>query len=77
LRPLDELLRHHFLQGILKNVKGVGEPDWDFEEALSDGHVDLSRTKIWGTDIGRAHLEAELADRLHGVRIQQEEADST
>lgn len=24
--PLDELLRDHFLEGVLKNIKGAGEP---------------------------------------------------
>ena len=37
LHPLDDLLRDHFLQGVLKNMKGSGEPNWDHEEALEGG----------------------------------------
>lgn len=67
LRPLDDLLRDHFFQGVLKNMKGVGEPAWDHEDALGDGALDLSRQEIWGGATGREHLEYELAHRLHGV----------
>jgi hypothetical protein len=35
LRPLDELLRDHFFQCVLKNMKGAGEPTWDYEDALA------------------------------------------
>lgn len=73
LRPLDDLLHDHFLQGVLKNMKGSGETTWDHEEALGGG-VDLSRQDIWGGTTGREHLEYELAHRLHGVRVAQESA---
>jgi hypothetical protein len=71
LRPLDELFRDHFLQGVLKNMKGEGEPTWDHEDALGDG-IDLSRRDIWGGKLGQEHLEFEMADRLHSLRIAQE-----
>jgi len=72
LRPLDELFRDHFLQAVLKNMKGVREPYWDHEDALGDGCMDLSRHNIWGGEVGKAHLEFEMAHRLHGLRVAQE-----
>ena len=72
LRPLDDLLRDHFLQGVLKNMKGAGEPTWDHEDALGGGRMDLSRQDIWGGTTGRQHLEFELTHRLHGVLVAQE-----
>jgi len=74
LRPLDDLLHDHFLQGVLKNMKGAGEPTWDHEEALDGGMMDLSRRDIWGGTTGREHLEYELAHRLHSVVVAQESA---
>jgi len=47
-RPLDELLRDHFLQAALKNMKGDGELFWGHEDALGDGWMGLSRHDIWG-----------------------------
>ena len=58
LRPLDDLFRNHFLQSMLKNMKGAGEPAWDSEDALGGGErVDLSRSDIWGGKLGQEHLE--------------------
>ena len=71
LRPLDELPRDHFFQAVMKNMKGGGEPNWDYEEALDDGVMDLSRTDIWGDNLGREHLEFELAHRLHDIIVSQ------
>ncbi|KAH9164219.1 hypothetical protein EDB89DRAFT_2078143 [Lactarius sanguifluus] len=72
LRPLDDLFRDHFLQGVLKNMKGAGEPTWDHEDALGDGMMNLSRRDIWGGKLGKEHLEFEMAHRLHGLRVAQE-----
>jgi hypothetical protein len=71
IRPLDELLRDHFLQGVLKNMKGAGEPTWDFEDALGGGRMDLSND-LWGGKEGQAHFEFEMAHRLHSLRVEQE-----
>jgi len=72
LRPLDDLLRDHFLQGVLKNMKGAGEPVWDHEDALGGGGMmDLSRADIWSGKSGREHLEFEMAHRLYGLLIAQ------
>ncbi|KAH9059680.1 hypothetical protein EDB87DRAFT_1562946, partial [Lactarius vividus] len=65
LRPLDDLFRDHFLQGVLKNMKGAGEPTW----TLGDGAMDLSRLDIWGGKLGKEHLEFEMAHRLHDLRV--------
>ena len=59
LRPLDDLFRDHFRQAMLKNMKGAGEPTWDYEDALGDGMMDLSRRDIWGGNLGQEHLEFE------------------
>lgn len=72
LRPLDELFHDHFLQAVLRHMKGVGEPYWDHEDALGDGSIDLSRHDIWGDELGKAHLEFEMGHRLHGLRVAQE-----
>ncbi|KAK2462866.1 hypothetical protein APHAL10511_005064 [Amanita phalloides] len=71
LRPLDDLFRDHFLQAVLKNMKGDGEPTWDYEDALGGGSVDLSNMDIWGGELGRGHLEFEMAHRLHGLQVDQ------
>jgi hypothetical protein len=63
-RPLDELLRDHFLQGVLKNMKGAGDPTWDYEDAL--GRMDLP-IDLWGSKEGQAHFEFEMAHRLHSL----------
>ena len=44
-------------------MKGVGEPVWDFEEALGDGMIDLRRSDIWGGELGQGHLDFEMAHR--------------
>ncbi|KAH0578276.1 hypothetical protein H2248_003900 [Termitomyces sp. 'cryptogamus'] len=72
IRPLDELFRDHFLQSVLKKMKGASERSWDLEDALGDGHMDLSRSDVWGGEEGREHLEFELAHRFHGLLVEQE-----
>lgn len=72
IRPLDELFRDHFLQGVLKHVKGAGEPTWDYEDAFSDGGFDLSRQEIWGSVEGKERLELEFFDRLFEHQIAED-----
>lgn len=72
LRPLDVLFRDHFLQGVLKHMKGAGEPMWDYEDNLSDGAFDLSKNEVWGNIEGQERLELELADRLFDHRVGQD-----
>ena len=66
-RPSDALLREHFDQCVLANVKGAGEQrdDWVDPE---DDH-DLSDFSNWGRriggDKGPSRLELELAARLY------------
>lgn len=71
IRPLDELLRDHFLQCVLRNMKGEREPTWDYEDAVGGGRVDLSND-LWGGEEGQAHLEFEMAYRLHNLRVEQD-----
>jgi hypothetical protein len=61
IRPLDELFRDHFLQGVLKHVKGAGD----------DG-FDLSRQEVWGSAEGKERLELEIFDRLFEHQISQD-----
>lgn len=70
-RPLDELFRDHFLQCVLRNMKGVAEPLWDKEDAFGDGSMDLSRD-IWASKSGKEHLEFEMANRMFGLKVAQE-----
>jgi hypothetical protein len=71
-RPLDELFRDHFLQAVLRNMKGVGEAYWDYEDALGDGWLDLSKQEVWAGELGKAHFEFEMAHRLHSLKVAQE-----
>jgi len=72
IRPLDELFRDHFLQGLLKHMKGAREPTWDYDDAFGDGAFDLSRQEVWGGDEGKLRLELEISDRLFEHQIAQE-----
>ncbi|KAL7284158.1 hypothetical protein ACG7TL_001439 [Trametes sanguinea] len=65
-RPLDQLLRDHLLQGLLKHVKGRGERHWDFT-----GAFDLSDSGLWGTEEAKERLEVELEHRLLGHQLKQ------
>ena len=71
IRPLDELLRDHFLQGVFKHVKGAGEPTWDNEDAFGDA-FDLSRQEIWGSAEGKERLELEFLDRLFEHQVARD-----
>lgn len=64
IRPLDVLFEDHFFQCVLKNVKGVGEPTWDYYDSEGAGNFDLSRSDVWGSEEGKERLEVELANRL-------------
>ena len=72
-RPLDQLLRDHFLQCLLKHVKGVGERTWDYDHTFGIGAFDLSDRVVWGTEEGKERLEVELENRLFEFRLQQED----
>lgn len=72
LRPLDDLFRDHFLQGVFKHMKAAGEPSWDYEDTFGPGAFDLSRTNVWGTMEGQEQLELALSNRLHSTMIQQQ-----
>jgi hypothetical protein len=72
LRPLDVLFQDHFLQGVLKHMKGLGEPPRDHEDNLGAGAFDLSRNEIWSNAEGKERLELEFADRLFEHRVAQD-----
>jgi hypothetical protein len=72
-QPLCELFINHFMQGLLKHVKGSDEPVWTYEgreDAFDGGSVDLSKLDIWGTGEGKELFELALADRLLDHRVQ-------
>ncbi|OBZ78160.1 hypothetical protein A0H81_01947 [Grifola frondosa] len=54
LRPPDELFRDHFLQGLLRHVRGVGERGWDYSETFGEGAFDLSQLGVWAPRKGRS-----------------------
>jgi hypothetical protein len=70
-RPLDDIFRDHFLQCVLRNMKGAAEPTWDYEDTFGDGSMDLSR-EVWASESGKQHLEFEMAHRLHSLKVTQE-----
>ncbi len=75
LRPLDELFTDHFMQGLFKYMKGVGEPAWtyeDYDDSFGDGS-NLPNHRIWGTREGKERFELALADRLFDHRILQQQ----
>ena len=77
VRPLDVLFRDHFVQGLLKHVKGESEAirGWDyvdFEDALGKGGFDLSKAYAWGTRQGKECFELALEDRLFDHRVSQD-----
>ncbi|RDX54567.1 hypothetical protein OH76DRAFT_977030 [Lentinus brumalis] len=71
-RPPDQLLRDHFLQGLLKHVKGAGERRWDYAQTFGAGCFDLSECAVWGTEEAKERLELELENRLFEHRAHQE-----
>jgi hypothetical protein len=74
LRPLDELLTDHFMQGLFKHMKGPGESEWpyvDYEDTFGEGS-NLSNPKIWETRVGKELFELALVDRLFDHRILQQ-----
>jgi hypothetical protein len=59
LRPLDELFIDHFMQGLLKHMKGAGKPAQMYEgydNAFGDG-CNLSNERIWGTREGKGRFD--------------------
>jgi hypothetical protein len=63
--PSDELLRRHFRNCVLANVRGAEQQpswrSWDPEEEMN-----LEDVSGWGVKVegGRSRLELELANRL-------------
>ncbi|KAI0299883.1 hypothetical protein BC826DRAFT_993921 [Russula brevipes] len=74
LRPLDELFIDHFMQGVLKHVRGSAEPAWtedDEDDVFGDGSLNLSNAKVWETREGKERFELALEDRLLDHRVSQ------
>lgn len=73
--PSADLLRDHFFQCVLKNVRGAGaaesdEPSerrFDPDIDLRDGGFNLATGSWWSGSEGKRQLEVELATRLYGL----------
>lgn len=66
--PSDTLLRWHFEQAVISNIRGAGEvKDDDFDEDLLQGEVDLSR-KSWATE-GKEVVERHFHNRLARLAV--------
>jgi len=75
LRPLDELFRDHFLQGVLKHVRGaadVSSDDLEFDDTFDNGSVDLSKHSTWSGEKGKKWLEFEVRNRLFDYGVSQD-----
>ncbi|KAJ5899719.1 hypothetical protein N7495_004463 [Penicillium taxi] len=70
-RISDNLLRWHFRQSILVNMRGAGEPSWD--DDFPPGR-DVMRV-IRSGPLPEERMEAELWDRLAMLEIRQDEED--
>ena len=68
LRPPDDLLRWHFRQAVLVNVKGVGEPT--FEHDFPPGS-DVMGMIMRGPKAGE-RIEFELFSRFNAMEVTPE-----
>jgi len=62
------------MQGILKHMKGSGEPSWtsqDDDDTFGEGS-DLLNPKVWNTREGKERFELALVDRLFDHRLMQQ-----
>ncbi|KAI0248181.1 hypothetical protein BJV78DRAFT_1238640 [Lactifluus subvellereus] len=74
-RPSLDLLRDHFRQCVLRNVKGAGEANdtqrrFDPDIDLHVGGFNLETGSWWSTSEGKKQLEAELNGRLWATVTQ-------
>ena len=78
LRPLDELFTDHFMQGLLKHMRGAGKSEWayvNYEDTFGEGS-NLWNPKIWETSIGKELFETALVDRSFGHQILLQESSA-
>ena len=61
-RVSDELLRWHFRQSVLANMRGAGEPVFEHDFTGTDMVKEISSGPY-----GKERFELEVAARLHGV----------
>lgn len=69
-RPSEQLLREHFRQCVLANVKGAGRSSDDYIDPEED--FDLSNFERWGKEISEdepSRLELELRARLYSSAL--------
>ena len=65
LRPTDQLLRWHFRQAVLVNVKGLGEPYMEHDFSGSD-----MMTEIIDGPKAKERMEYEIFSRFNATRIR-------
>lgn len=66
-RPSQDILREHFRQCILANVKGAGRQEFDDDPWDPEVDIDLQNTERWSHGTGRERLELEMRARLEGL----------
>jgi hypothetical protein len=66
-RPSPDILREHFRQCILANVKGAGRQGLDDEAWDPEVDIDLQNTERWSHGTGRERLRMEMRARLEGL----------
>lgn len=59
-RPVDQLLRWHFRQAVLANMRGAGEPVFEFDFPPSSDMVG----EIMSSSMAAERMEFELFSRL-------------
>ena len=65
-RVSDELLRWHFRQSVFANMRGMGEPIFEYDFGGLDMIQEISEEPY-----GRERLEMEVAIRLRGFEAAQ------
>jgi hypothetical protein len=63
-QPLRDLLRYHFLQAVLCNMKGRG-PEYDWDEDFTPGIDPIA--EISQSEEGKLRFELVMAERLNPI----------
>lgn len=62
LQPLRGLLKYHFRNSVLCNMKGRG-PGYDWDDSITPGRDDVA--EISNAEEGKLRFELEMAQRLN------------
>ncbi|KAF9231107.1 hypothetical protein BU15DRAFT_82827 [Melanogaster broomeanus] len=72
LRPLDELLTDHFIQGVSIHMNGAGESERthdEYDDIFGEGSFNLSNFATWGSREAKESFERILPERLFDLRV--------